>query len=152
MRGNSTVMLASWDTALGLGSACSKAQGAKIKGAITNINAAPPKMYCAPKDHKTMEPGQEHLGPDGRPICGAREAPNGQLSTILSKVINTCCDKEKGRMTTESGSSEDILSKIDSANSEPPQRWLDPGVHGRGSPVPIPGPIGGLPGGGSSDR
>ena len=110
--------------ALGLGSTSSKPQGARIKGALTNINAVPPKMYCAHKDHKTLEAGQEHLGPPGRPICGAREAPNGQLSSLLSKVINTMCDKERGVTNSESGSTEDVLSAIDSANAAPRDDWV----------------------------
>ena len=103
--------------ALGLGSTTSKPASARIKGAITNTNVAPPKMYCAPKDHKPLVAGEENLGPPGRPICGAREAPNGQLSVILSQVINSLCDIEKTAIMTESGSTEDVLAAIDSANT-----------------------------------
>ena len=46
-------------------------------------------------------------------------APNGQLSSLLSTVLDFVCDREKERLQTESRSSEDVLSAINMLNLDP---------------------------------
>ena len=64
----------------------------RIAGASTSSNVPPPPKYGVRKDHKTVPYGMEHVGPDVRPICGAKEAPNSRLSHFLSKLINNYAD------------------------------------------------------------
>ena len=44
-----------------------------------------PSLYALIKDHKEIVEGEPVKV---RPVCGAIESPNGQLSNILSDFIN----------------------------------------------------------------
>ena len=45
------------------------------------------------KDHKAVPPGEEHLGPPLRPVCGAVECANGALSGMLTEILAVVGDK-----------------------------------------------------------
>ena len=60
----------------------------RVKSALTNHLSHIPSLYGLPKDHK---PVPDDTGPKCRPVCGASEAPNGQLSEILSEVVVALC-------------------------------------------------------------
>ena len=87
--------------------------GKRMNSAIVNNLSHIPSMYSLPKDHKSFI---SEIGPKARPVCGASEAPNGQLSEILAEVImamNNEMDKEIGTMCL---STEELLSEIDNVN------------------------------------
>ena len=64
------------------------------------------------KDHKQIQQDQNI---PGRPICGATQCHNGQLSHILSIIINAMADHyDPG---TESDSTEDMIANIDRYNN-----------------------------------
>jgi hypothetical protein len=102
---------------LGVGSTQSDVQAKKMRSALKNTMILPPILYCTPKDHKVLKPGEEHLGPPGRPICGAREAPNAQLSMLLAHVINAAVDDLKKTQDTESCSTEDMIAALEQLNN-----------------------------------
>ena len=105
--------------ALGVASTCSDNQSTSIKSALTNSKIDPPNLYCPPKDHKALEPGLEHLGPPNRPICGAREASNAQLSMLCSKVIHMAVEAEKQlHPPYESKSTEDVVAILKNFNEQ----------------------------------
>ena len=105
--------------ALGVGSSCGDHQATSLKSALINTRIDPPNLYGHPKDHKVLEPGKEHLGPPNRPICGAREAPNTQLSKLCSEVIHMAVEAErKLHPPTESKSTEDVIAAMKVFNSE----------------------------------
>ena len=60
------------------------------------------------KDHKKR--GEDGLFPT-RPVCGANRSPNGELSEWISDIIDAAIEV---RGTSESISTEDLLSLIDS--------------------------------------
>ena len=70
----------------------------RVAGASTSTNVPPPPMYGLRKDHKVVLPGEEQNGPDVRPICGAKEAPNSKFSHLLSMLINHYADVLNMRM------------------------------------------------------
>ena len=85
----------------------------RVKSAVTNHLGHIPSLYSLPKDHK---PVPDDTGPKCRPVCGASEAPNGQLSEILSEVVVALShnmDKEIGTMCL---STEEMLAEIDKVN------------------------------------
>ena len=101
----------------------------KVKSALTNRRITAPNLYGPPKDHKVLEPGQENLGPPNRPVCGAREAPNAQLSMLASEVLKAAVEAEKLEIKTESKSTEDILAAMDTFNKEREQESEEQRTH-----------------------
>ena len=58
----------------------------------TRCCMAPP-LYGLPKDHKPLVPGEEHLGPPLRPVCGCTESINKSLSQLLTEILTTLGDR-----------------------------------------------------------
>ena len=82
--------------------------GKRVKGAVTNKNLPPPCLKLCPKDHKIHQPGQPMAC---RPICGASISHNGQLSHLLSLILN-----EVARLAdrgTECKSTEDMIAEME---------------------------------------
>ena len=65
----------------------------RIKNALRTKNCLVPPLYGLPKDHKAVPPGEGHLGPPLRPVCGAVECPNGALSGMLTEILTVVGDK-----------------------------------------------------------
>ena len=61
----------------------------RLAGSLLNTNIQPPSLYLVMKDHKSVPVGQSI---PGRPICGATSSHNGQLSHILSIIINAMAE------------------------------------------------------------
>ena len=87
----------------------------RIAQASTSSNCEPPPLYVLRKTHKKVVPGQEETGPPSRPVCGARVAPNGMFSHMLSDIINNYCDANG--MDTECKSSEEMRSDFEEYNN-----------------------------------
>ena len=111
--------------ALGVGAGCTDSQAARLKAALINQDKEPPVLYGTPKDHKPVAPGDEDKGPPARPICGARKAPNGQLSDLLSRLLDPMCDMEAEERGSECRSTEDMLSSLEDLNQELAQEMED---------------------------
>ena len=60
-------------------------QGEKVRQNLKSEFVEIPKLTSKIKDHKEVEEGERVKV---RPVCGAVEAPCGQLSNTLSEVIN----------------------------------------------------------------
>jgi hypothetical protein len=88
--------------------------GSRIAGASTSTNVPPPPIYGTRKDHKPEEPDQEHLGPDVRPVVGAKEAPTSRLGHFVSKVINHFVECEDD--STLCNSTEDMKAAFEAFN------------------------------------
>ena len=58
-------------------------QKERIAGPSTATKIPPPAKYSQRKDHKPIPLGQEHVGPQVRPICGANEPPNSRFSLFF---------------------------------------------------------------------
>ena len=101
-----------------------------------------PKLTSKIKDHKEVEEGEPVKV---RPVCGAVEAPCGQLSNTLSEVINAIT-KFEDKHESECRSSEEMRAKVKDVNSklkdekEAAQRLEEQnlGGEGRRSPNLIP--------------
>ena len=89
-------------------------QEERIAGASTSTNVPPPPQYALRKDHKSVEPGQEEVGPKTRGVCGASEAPNSKFSHLLSMMINQYVDCENDENECES--SEEMKAAIEEFN------------------------------------
>ena len=82
--------------------------GKRVKGAMTNKNLPPPCLKICPKDHKTPVPGQPLAS---RPICGAKTSHNGQLSHLLSLILNELAEQfDEG---TECRSTEEMIAEME---------------------------------------
>ena len=57
----------------------------RVKSALRNNNAHVPIMKGADKDHKIGF--NEGTGPPLRPIVGANEAPNAQISEVMTEIL-----------------------------------------------------------------
>ena len=86
----------------------------RVAGASTSTNVPPPPKYVLRKDHKAVLPGRERYGPKGRPVCGAREAPNSRFGHFLSMQINDYSDCEEHRH--ECLSSEELRAEFEVFN------------------------------------
>ena len=86
----------------------------RISGASTSTNVPPPAKYGLRKDHKPVLPGQEHVGPPIRPLCGASEAPNSRFSHFLSKMIYDYVDSIEN--LSECKSSEEMRAALEGFN------------------------------------
>ena len=73
-----------------------------------------PKLTSKIKDHKEVEEGERVKV---RPVCGAVEAPCGQLSNTLSEVINAIT-KFEDKHESECRSSEEMRAKVKEVNSK----------------------------------
>ena len=104
--------------ALGVGRGTTDSQAARLKAALLNQDKTPPILYGTPKDHKPVQQGEEETGPPTRPICGAKRAPNGQLSDLLVRVLDPLCDLEAEELGTESRSTEDMIASLDGHNRD----------------------------------
>ena len=82
--------------------------GKRVKGAMTNKNLPPPCLKICPKDHKTPVPGQPMAS---RPICGANNSHNGQLSHLLSLMLNELADQSDDG--TECRSTEEMIAEME---------------------------------------
>ena len=75
---------------------------------MTNKNLPPPCLKICPKDHKTPVPGQPLAS---RPICGAKTSNNGQLSHLLSLILNELAEQfDEG---TECRSTEEMIAEME---------------------------------------
>ena len=101
-----------------MGCGATDSQAARLKAALINQEKSPPILYGTPKDHKEVQPGEEVTGPPTRPICGARRAPNGQLSDLLTRILDPLCDLEAEELGTESRSTEDMIAALDQQNRD----------------------------------
>ena len=84
----------------------------RLTGALLNTDANPPSLYLVMKDHKPIR-GDESI--PARPICGAVTSHNGQLSHILSIIVNAMADHYG--TDTESTSTEDMIASINVFNN-----------------------------------
>ena len=73
-----------------------------------------PPMYLVVKDHKSHDPDSDDPPPT-RPICGAVNSMNVNLSNIISTFIEAIADEMEEK--AEVISTEDSLSRIDQFNS-----------------------------------
>ena len=72
-----------------------------------------PDLYAKIKDHKETVEGDPTKV---RAVCGALESPNGQLSNILSDIVNALTGTED-KHNTECRSSEQMRAGVKTANS-----------------------------------
>ena len=107
----------------------------KVRDNLRSEHVAIPSLYALIKDHKVMLEGEPIKS---RPVCGALESPNGQLSNILSEVINVICSVED-KVNTECRSSEEMRAGIKAVN----QRGEDEvGAAGELGPQVVGGELG----------
>ena len=86
----------------------------RFKTGLRNYLCHIPVLYGCWKDHK---PNTGDTGPPLRPICGATEAPNGQLSYLLSEIVTVIGAKMDEEIGTVCLSTEEMLCEMDAVNS-----------------------------------
>merc|ERR1719323_1117579 len=89
-------------------------QEEKIRQNLKSEFVEIPKLTAKIKDHKEVVDGDPVKV---RPVCGAVEAPCGQLSNTLSDVINALT-KFEDKFKSECKSSEEIRAEIKKVNTE----------------------------------
>ena len=80
---------------------------------MTNTNLEPPRLRFSVKDHRKIQPGQTALL--CRPICPATESPKGQLSYLISTILNHLADKMN--QGTECRSIKEMIAAFEEVNS-----------------------------------
>ena len=86
----------------------------KVRSNLRSEQLSIPSLYALIKDHKEIVEGEPVKV---RPVCGATESPNGQLSNILSDFINAIT-KVEDKFNTECRSSEEMRAGV-----EPTPDW-----------------------------
>ena len=89
-------------------------QEEKIRQNLKSEFVEIPKLTAKIKDHKEVVDGDPVKV---RPVCGAVEAPCGQLSNILSEVVNALTQFED-KHKSECRSSEEMRSEVKSVNTK----------------------------------
>ena len=85
---------------------------ARIKSNLVTVQNPLPVLHGTAKDHKPCD--LEHIGPDMRPIMGAKIGPNTGLAEIGCKIIRSISEEVKTRFDVKS--TEEMLSKISQYN------------------------------------
>ena len=85
----------------------------KVRSNLRSEQVSIPNLYALIKDHKEIVEGE---AVKVRPVCGATESPNGQLSNILSDFINAIT-KVEDKYNTECRSSEEMRAGVDEVNN-----------------------------------
>ena len=83
----------------------------RVEQAVSTSSSMPPPVYGQPKDHKTVDDGQDH---PLRPVCGANVGPGANISNLLSSIITPFCDEFSTDNLVES--TEDLQSRICGVN------------------------------------
>ena len=86
----------------------------KVLDNLRSEHVSIPNLYALIKDHKEMREGEPVKS---RPVCGAVESPNGQLSNMLSEVINMLT-KVEDKLDTECRSSEEMRASVKKVNTK----------------------------------
>ena len=87
-------------------------QEEKVRSNLRSEQVSIPSLYALIKDHKEIVEGEPVKV---RPVCGAIESPNGQLSNILSDF--NAIAKVEDKLNTECRSSEEMRAGVDEVNS-----------------------------------
>jgi len=88
-------------------------QGDRVRENLKSEHVSIPVLTAKIKDHKEVVEGEPVKV---RPVCGVEESPNGQLSNILSEVVNIVT-KFEDKHETECRSSEELRASIKEFNS-----------------------------------
>lgn len=91
-------------------------QQQRVKEAMISKGGKVPKLFGLRKDHKTIPAGQKEKGPPTRPVCGASSSINGQLSHLISEILNRLADSMENITQTECKSQEEMIASIESVN------------------------------------
>ena len=106
-------------------------QGDKVRQNLRSESVEIPNLTAKIKDHKDLVEGEPVKV---RPVCGAVEAPCGQLSNTLSEVINALT-KFQDKYKSECRSSEEMRAEIKKVNAaQRLERERGEGGDGRRSP------------------
>jgi hypothetical protein len=96
----------------------------KVRENLRSEHVKIPDLTVKIKDHKEMKEGEPVKV---RPVCGAQESPNGQLSNVLSDVLNALT-KFEDKHNTECRSSEEMRAGIKEVNAERPEGGPEDGA------------------------
>ena len=87
----------------------------RVKMAMHNKFGHVPVLRGSDKDHKDgFDPG---VGPPLRPIVAADEAPNGQISELMTQVMQAVALKLDETQETMCTASEEMMNKFDEYNA-----------------------------------
>ena len=89
-------------------------QQGKVLDNLRSEHVSIPSLHALIKDHKEIN---EREPVKSRLVCGAVEYPNGQLSNILSEIINNLT-KVEDKLDTECRSSEEMRAAVKEVNSQ----------------------------------
>ena len=87
----------------------------RVKSALRNNNAHIPIMKGADKDHKIGF--NEGTGPPLRPIVGANEAPNAQISEVMTQILQALALEMDKTVNVMCLSTEELLYEINRVNN-----------------------------------
>ena len=86
----------------------------RVKSAFTNKFGHVPVLYGLVKDHKARTEGQPMKT---RPVCGADEGSNAQLSHMLSVIVAAITETLDEELKVTCRSTEEMLCSIEEVNS-----------------------------------
>ena len=85
----------------------------RVQSALRNKSCHVPVLYGQWKDHKNAI---DEAGPSLRPVCGASEANNGQISQLLAEVMMALAAEMDKDIGTACASTEELLHEMDKVN------------------------------------
>ena len=85
----------------------------RFKSALINVDAHIPTLYGMDKDHKHQPPGQPRKM---RPVAGASESNNAQLSYLLAWIVNGIAEALDSDLQTVCKSTEELIAGFEVVN------------------------------------
>ena len=85
-----------------------------MKSAFTNKWGHVPVLYGLVKDHKVRDTGQPMKT---RPVCGADEGSNAQISEVLSVIVSAITESLDEELQVTCRSTEELICEIEKGNS-----------------------------------
>ena len=87
----------------------------RMKSALVNKFGHIPVLYGLKKEHKFTQPNSPT---PTRPVCGANDAPNGQICNILSIIVSALAMTMDEDLKTVSRSTEEMIAAIEEINKK----------------------------------
>ena len=89
----------------------------RAKSSALSKNSSIPRLKGLRKTHKKVEVAKIVEGPDQRPVCLAKQSPNGALSHIQSEIVNALADNLDKDINTECRTTEEMLAALEKVNA-----------------------------------
>ena len=101
-----------WVRILGIAEATKNGED-RVRKSVISTSGVPPTIYGLPKDHKAVNPGEEH---PFRPVCSGDTGPDAKHANVISMVITPVNEEFSDESQVES--TEDLTAYLAQFNED----------------------------------